>query len=32
LVFDHRAVDGEPAAAFLDAVKAALEAPYRLLL
>lgn len=32
LVFDHRAVDGEPAAAFLDATKAALEAPYRLLI
>jgi pyruvate dehydrogenase E2 component (dihydrolipoamide acetyltransferase) len=31
LVFDHRAIDGEPAAAFLDAVKAALEEPYRLL-
>jgi pyruvate dehydrogenase E2 component (dihydrolipoamide acetyltransferase) len=31
LVFDHRAIDGEPAAAFLDAIKAALEAPYRLL-
>jgi len=32
LVFDHRAIDGEPAAAFLDAIKAALEEPYRLLM
>jgi pyruvate dehydrogenase E2 component (dihydrolipoamide acetyltransferase) len=31
LVFDHRAIDGDPAAAFLDAIKAALEAPCRLL-
>jgi pyruvate dehydrogenase E2 component (dihydrolipoamide acetyltransferase) len=32
LVFDHRATDGVPAAAFLDAVKTALEEPYRLLM
>lgn len=32
LVFDHRAVDGAPAAAFLDAVKAGLEEPYRMLM
>lgn len=32
LVFDHRAVDGAPAAAFLAAVKGYLEEPYRLLL
>jgi pyruvate dehydrogenase E2 component (dihydrolipoamide acetyltransferase) len=30
LVFDHRAVDGAPAAAFLDAIGAALEAPLAL--
>lgn len=27
LVFDHRAVDGAPAAAFLDAIRTALEKP-----
>jgi pyruvate dehydrogenase E2 component (dihydrolipoamide acetyltransferase) len=27
LVFDHRAVDGAPAAAFLEAIASALEAP-----
>jgi pyruvate dehydrogenase E2 component (dihydrolipoamide acetyltransferase) len=32
LVFDHRAVDGAPAAAFLSQVKELLEEPYRLLL
>lgn len=32
LVFDHRAVDGAPAAAFLDSIKDALEEPYRLLM
>lgn len=31
LVFDHRAVDGAPAAAFLDAIGAALEEPEQLL-
>ncbi|HEY3364672.1 MAG TPA: dihydrolipoamide acetyltransferase family protein [Symbiobacteriaceae bacterium] len=31
LVFDHRAIDGAPAAAFLDDVRAALEEPCRLL-
>jgi len=31
LVFDHRAVDGAPAAAFLDAIRTALEKPYLLL-
>jgi len=31
LVFDHRAVDGAPAAAFLDEIKAGLEEPYRLI-
>lgn len=32
LVFDHRAVDGAPAAAFLDDLKGILEEPYRLLI
>ncbi|MBI2765598.1 MAG: 2-oxo acid dehydrogenase subunit E2 [Chloroflexi bacterium] len=32
LTWDHRAVDGAPAAEFVQAVKALLEAPYRLLL
>jgi pyruvate dehydrogenase E2 component (dihydrolipoamide acetyltransferase) len=32
LVFDHRAMDGAPAARFLARVKELLEAPYRLLL
>ncbi len=32
LTWDHRALDGAPAARFLAAVKALLEAPYRLLL
>lgn len=31
LVFDHRALDGAPAAAFLDELKGILEEPYRLL-
>lgn len=31
LVFDHRAVDGAPSAAFLDAIRTALEKPYMLL-
>jgi pyruvate dehydrogenase E2 component (dihydrolipoamide acetyltransferase) len=31
LVFDHRAVDGTPAAAFLDAIGAALGEPEQLL-
>lgn len=31
LVFDHRAIDGAPAAAFLDAIRTALEKPYLLL-
>jgi pyruvate dehydrogenase E2 component (dihydrolipoamide acetyltransferase) len=30
LVFDHRAIDGYPAALFLQAVKARLEAPHSL--
>ncbi len=30
LVFDHRAIDGAPAAAFLDAIRRILEEPYRL--
>ena len=32
LTWDHRVLDGAPAAAFLADVKALLEAPYRLLL
>lgn len=32
LVFDHRAIDGAPAAAFLDEIKLVLEEPYRMLL
>lgn len=32
LTFDHRAIDGAPAAEFLAAVKANLEAPFRLVL
>jgi pyruvate dehydrogenase E2 component (dihydrolipoamide acetyltransferase) len=32
LTFDHRAVDGAPAAAFLAAVKANLQAPFKLVL
>lgn len=32
LVFDHRAIDGAPAAAFLDEIKLILEEPYRMLL
>lgn len=32
LTWDHRVLDGAPAAAFLGEVKALLEAPYRLLL
>jgi pyruvate dehydrogenase E2 component (dihydrolipoamide acetyltransferase) len=31
LTFDHRAVDGAPAAQFLQSVKALLESPLRLL-
>lgn len=31
LVFDYRVVDGAPAAAFLDAIRTALEKPYLLL-
>lgn len=32
LVFDHRAIDGAPAAAFLDTIKLFLEEPFRMLL
>ena len=32
LTWDHRVLDGAPAAAFLSEVKALLESPYRLLL